>query len=269
VFWIVLKSPGAVLFQIGALTVRWYGLIFALGFIAATAAARKLAVVRKIDPEQFLNCALICFLSGIIGARLYFVALNWEHFSSSPGEILAVWLGGLSIHGGIIGGLIGSLLYCRIASIPIGSTADIFGAVVPLGQAIGRWGNFFNSEAFGRPVSADFPIKLFIPESNRPPDFLQNEYFHPTFLYESVWDLLIFACLYFFLFYKLSKYPGMTFLAYLALYSIGRLFIEPMRLDSIMIGDVAAPYAVSAIMLATSLLGMILLGRRAKPEKAE
>jgi len=231
--------------------------MIALGFLASIPVATKLAQKRGTDPDQFLNALIVSFMGGIVGARLYFVALNLPEFLQHPESILMTWLGGMSIHGGIIGGIIAGGIYTKIAKMPFLSSCDIIGTVLPLGQAIGRWGNFFNSEAFGRPVPEDFPLKLFIPFTSRPEQYANTEYFHPTFLYESIWDLGIFFLLYFFLFDKLKAYPGMTFLAYLALYSIGRMMVESLRLDSIMFGSIQAPYLVSAIILAISVLAIL------------
>lgn len=238
--------------------------MIALGFLASIPIAARLAKRRGIDPDQFLNALIVSFMGGILGARLYFVALNLPEFLQHPESILMTWLGGMSIHGGIIGGIIAGFIYTRFAKMPFLSASDIFGAVVPLGQAIGRWGNFFNSEAFGRPVPDDFPLKLFIPFTSRPEQYANNEYFHATFLYESVWDFGIFLLLYLFLFEKLKDYPGMTFLAYLALYSIGRMMVESLRVDSIMFGTIQAPYLVSAIVFGISVLTMLGLYFRRK-----
>lgn len=253
------QSPGAVLFQLGPLTIRWYGVMIALGFLAATFAASKLCRRWQLNTEGIVNCALICFISGILGARLYFVALSWHHFSHHYGEILATWNGGLSIHGGIIGALIAGIGYCLLSKLPIASTADVLAITAGLGQAIGRWGNFFNSEAFGKPVPLDFPFKLYIPPENRPHGFQNVDFFHPTFLYESLWDLTIFAVLYFLLADRLKAYPGMGFYTYLILYSIGRLLIEPLRTDSIMTGSIPVPIIASVVCLLIGTLGVAWL----------
>lgn len=269
---ITLSSPGAIFVKVGALTIRWYGVMIALGFLAASWAGSRVAKERGIDSEKLVNGLLISFMAGILGARLYFVALNWEAFAARPQEILATWLGGLSIHGGIIGGLIAGVIYCRIAKFSFFDAIDIAGAVMPLAQAIGRWGNFFNSEAFGRPVPDDFPIKLFIPQENRPVDYVSSKYFHATFLYESIWNVVIFAILYFVLFPRLKRLPGMTFLAYIFLYSIGRFLIEPLRTDSIMFGSLPAPSVVSGILIVLAAIAMMFrwaIAKKNSPEPAD
>jgi len=253
------SSPGPIFLQFGPVTIRWYGLMIALGFLAAAYAAKRLAQRWSLDGDKIINGTLLSFIGGILGARLYFVALSWSYFSAHPAEILATWNGGLSIHGGIVGGLIAGTLYCRAQKLPLLTCCDIGGIVTALGQAIGRWGNFFNSEAFGKPVSPDFPLKLYIPMENRPVSYQNAEYFHPTFLYESIWDLTIFCALYFVLADHLRPYPGVAFLAYLGLYSIGRLLIEPLRTDSILVFAMPAPLVVSALCLIVSVVGITLL----------
>src|SRR6185369_3324250 len=170
------QSPGAILIRIGPLAIRWYAVMIATGFLCCGFTASRLAKRWGIDPDEMFNCAVVCFISGILGARLYYVALSWSHFSSNLSEIFAIWNGGLSIHGGIIGGTIAGVIYCWRHKLPTLTVADIVGATIPIAQAIGRWGNFFNSEAFGRPVPDYFPLKLYIPPENRPPKFEGREF---------------------------------------------------------------------------------------------
>ncbi len=245
------------------LTIRWYGVMIALGFLASVFVASHMAKVRGLDSEKVLNMCLSCFIGGIIGARLYFVALNWSsYFTYHWIETFCTWNGGLSIHGGVLGGIIGAIVFCLANKMPLLPCFDIGGTVTVLAQAIGRWGNFFNSEAFGKPVADTFPLKLFIPEESRPMQFHMHSYFHPTFLYESVWNLCLFLLLYFVAWKKLEKFPGMTFMIYVAGYSIGRLIIEPIRTDSIMFMGFPAPILASAFSLAFSVCGMLSLYRK-------
>lgn len=261
-----LQSPGTEILKLGPLTIRWYGLMIALGFLAATYAATKLSKRWEIDPEKIVNLALVCFLSGIIGARLYFVALSWPHYSSHLSEIFfssteGFSIRGLSIHGGIFGAILAGLIYCRREKLPFFRSCDIIASCLPLGQAIGRWGNFFNSEAFGRPVDASFPLKLFIPRNARPAQYERFEFFHPTFLYECVWDLGLFALLYFVIARRFPQYHGLTFFIYIGGYSLGRLIIESLRTDSIMVPGtmIPAPTAMSIALMAVSLMGAIFV----------
>lgn len=239
--------------------IRWYGVMIAFGFLLASFIATRLAKKYGLNAEKLINCGLICFIGGIIGARLYFVALSWPYFQDHLLEICATWKGGMSIHGGIIGGTAFGWLYCRQNNLPVFRYADIICSVLPLGQAIGRWGNFFNSEAFGKPVASNFPLRLFIPTECRPALYAENEYFHPTFLYESVWDFLLFLILSFVILPKANKYSGLAFMLYIAGYSLGRLLIEPLRVDSIMVAGLAAPLVVSAVALFLSSAAALIL----------
>ncbi len=266
---ITLTSPGAIAFHAGPITVRWYGLFITAGFLLAAWAAAKLVKRRSIDVDSWFNLALVGFIGGIVGARLYFVLLSWPIFRAHPSEIFQIWLGGLSIHGGLIGGLLAGYLYCRFARLPFLVCCDIFGAVLPVAQAIGRWGNFFNSEAFGKPVRLDAPLAVQIPLSQRPAGLESYSYFQATFLYESIWDLVIFFILYCFLFEKLKKFPGMNFLGYLLLYSTGRALIEPLRTDSIMVAGLAAPLVVSLLLWVASAIGIFWLWWHYKNQKTK
>ncbi len=265
----VLKSPGPIFLHLGSITVRWYGIMIATGFLCAAYFADRLARRWGLDAEKMVNLSLIAFLGGVLGARLYFVALNLQSYLQRPQDILATWLGGMSIHGGILGGFLVGVICARYMKLQnIRRYADIFGVVIPLGQAIGRWGNFFNSEAFGSPVPASFPLALYIPPEMRPAKYANVEFFHPAFLYESVWDLGIFLLLYFWGADRLKKYPGVCFLVYIALYSLGRLLIEPMRTDSIMAGEVAIPIVASIVCLVGSLAVIPVMVNKAKHEIA-
>jgi phosphatidylglycerol:prolipoprotein diacylglycerol transferase len=218
----------------------------------------KMCKARGLDGDKLINLSLICFIAGVLGARLYYAALNPSYFLLHPGEILATWKGGLSIHGGLIGGIIAAYFYLKKEKLPILAYADILFASIPLAQAVGRWGNFFNSEAFGHPVGDDFFLKLFIPVDSRPMEYRTFSYFHPTFLYESIWNFGLFLLLYFGLAPKAKKYPGMTSCAYLAGYSLGRVLIEPLRVDSIAnYMNIPIPLLVSAGTMGIALCVML------------
>jgi phosphatidylglycerol:prolipoprotein diacylglycerol transferase len=256
------QSPGAILFKLGPLTIRWYGIMVASGFLAATYAASRLAKGRNIDVDKIVNLALACFIGGVIGARLYYVALSWSYFGGHPSEILfspseGFSIRGLSIHGGIFGALIVGVIYCAKAKLPFLKCCDLVSSSLPLGQAIGRLGNFFNSEAFGTPVAPQFPLRLFIPPEARPSKFSNASYFHPTFLYEMIWDLGLFFLLYFVAAPRLQKFPGLTFFLYIGGYSLGRLLIEPIRSDSINMPGMAipAPSLISAALIFVAMIG--------------
>ncbi len=255
-------SPGPFVLQIGPLAIRWYGLLFAVGVLLGTWLAQREAIRRGEDPEQLLNVIVFGVMAGLIGARLYYVLFNWGYYGSRPLKILAVWEGGLAIHGGLLAGGLTAVIYSVRKKLPVLTYLDIMAPSAPLGQAIGRWGNFFNQEAFGIPT--DLPWKLYIEPYHRPPDLTTYEYFHPTFLYESLWNLLVFAILYFLLRRRLQAIPGALLLCYIGLYSVGRFFVEGLRIDSLMLGPLRAAQVMSLILIPLSLVGLVWLRAAAK-----
>jgi phosphatidylglycerol:prolipoprotein diacylglycerol transferase len=253
-------SPGAIAFQIGPLAVRWYGLLIATGVLLGTSLAHREAIRRGQDPDKLLNTIVVAVLCSLVGARLYYVLFNWDYYSGHAGKIPAVWEGGLAIHGGLIAGALATIWYCRHASLSLPVTLDIMAPSVAIGQAIGRWGNFFNQEAFGVPT--DLPWKLYIDPAHRPPFLAGFDYFHPTFLYESLWNLLVFVVLWFGLRRRWESRPGALTLAYLGLYSVGRFFVEGLRIDSLMLGQLRAAQVASVILVRLSIAGLVVLLRR-------
>jgi phosphatidylglycerol:prolipoprotein diacylglycerol transferase len=250
-------SPGPIALQIGPIAIRWYGLLIASAVLLGTSLAHREAMRRGEDPDQLLNVIVLGVISALVGARLYYVLFNWGYYSPRPTKILAVWEGGLAIHGGILGGVLATAMYSLRKKLPLLTYLDIMAPPLVLGQAIGRWGNFFNQEAFGTPTN--LPWKLYIEPYHRPPQLAAFEFFHPTFLYESVWNLGVFVVLYFLLRRRMERAPGALSLCYLGLYSLGRFFVEGLRIDSLMLGPVRAAQVVSFALMATSLLGLAWL----------
>ena len=253
-------SPGAVAFQFGPLAIRWYGILIATGVLLGTTLAHREAIRRRQDPDKILNAIVLTVLVALLGARLYYVLFNWEYYAANPRKVFAVWEGGLAIHGGLIAGALATILYCRRAGLSLPVTLDIMVPGVAIGQAIGRWGNFFNQEAFGAPT--DLPWRLYIDPAYRPQYLASFEYFHPTFLYESLWNLLVFTMLWFGLRKRLDRKAGALTLCYLGLYSIGRYFVEGLRIDSLMLGSFRAAQVASVLLVAGSALGLALMLRR-------
>jgi phosphatidylglycerol---prolipoprotein diacylglyceryl transferase len=258
----MLRSPGPIAVHLGPLTVRWYGLLMAtamgLGLWLAYRDARR----RGLDAEQMLKTAELSLLGGLVGARLYYVVFNLDYYSQFPAKILAVWEGGLAIHGGLIGGLLVGGVYAWVKRLPVLAYLDVVAPSLAIGQAIGRWGNFFNEEAFGTPT--DLPWRLYISPAQRPIQYASEQSFHPTFLYESVWDLLLFIALAFWLRCRLQRAPGALFLAYLGLYSAGRFVTEGLRTDALMLGPIRIAQLVSVVAVVLALVGVPLLLRRAR-----
>jgi phosphatidylglycerol:prolipoprotein diacylglycerol transferase len=258
------RSPGAIALQFGPITLRWYGILMASAMALGLWLAHRDARRRGMDPEPLLRAAELALLGGLVGARLYYVIFNLDYYTQFPMKIFAVWEGGLAIHGGVIGGIILGGGYAWWRGLPLLSYLDVAAPSLILGQAIGRWGNFFNEEAFGTPT--DLPWKLYIPSSQRPAEYLQSEFFHPTFLYESVWDVLVFVLLVRVFRDRLARAPGALFLTYLGLYSVGRFFTEALRTDALMAGHVRVAQLVSVMGVAAALIGVPLLVRRSRAD---
>ena len=254
-------SPGPMLFEWGPFSVRWYGFLIASAVLIGVTLAQYLAHRRGVNPELLSDLALWLVIAAIPSARLYYVAFQWQEYAQQPDQILAIWKGGIAIHGAILGGLVASLLFARLRRIAFWQLADLVAPSLILGQAIGRWGNFFNSEAFGRPT--DLPWKLYIPLERRPAGYESFEYFHPTFLYESGWNIMVFALLIALFFWGLKAKArlkvGTLFLVYLVTYSCGRLWIEGLRTDSLMLGPLRIAQVVSLTQIAIGLFGLIWL----------
>jgi len=249
-------SPGSSL-DLGPIAIRWYGLLIASAILIGASLSQYLAQKRRVNPELLSDLVVWLVVGAIPCARLYYVLFQWNYYRQHPDQIIAIWQGGIAIHGAILGGLLASLIFTRLKQVSFWQVADLVAPSLVLGQAIGRWGNFFNSEAFGRPTN--LPWKLFIPPEQRPPGFESVEYFHPTFLYESLWNLVIFGLLMVLFF----KYPqakrGTLFLVYACTYSLGRLWIEGLRTDSLMLGPLRVAQVVSLIGIALGIAGLTWL----------
>lgn len=257
-------------FQIGNFSLHYYGLTMGLGMLVGILVANKIAqkFYPEIKKEIIFDIAPAIILGAIIGARVYYCLLSLNYYINSPIEALQIWQGGLSIHGGILGGLIAGIIYAKRNNLPILKLCDIFSYGLCIGQAIGRWGNFFNSEAFGKPTNCF--CKLFIPVYARPAKYLNYSFFHPTFLYESICDILIFLIL-FFVIKKIifeaksnpkdkKSYDGVIFFSYLILYSIVRILIEQVRIDSVLnICQIPVAQLVSALIIIISTIFLIFL----------
>ncbi len=253
-------SPGPLVFQLGPLALRWYGLLIALAVLAGLALATRLGKARDIDPTLIGDLLPLLVLGAVLGARLYYVVLEWRQYAANPMDALAIWRGGIAIHGALLGGILTTILFCRWRRQPFWPLLDVLMPAVALGQAIGRWGNFFNSEAFGLPTQ--LPWKLQIPAANRPSEFLDQLYFHPTFLYESVWNLGV--CLLLLLLFRAAgrgriQLPaGALSCVYLMAYSSGRVWIEALRIDPLCLFS-QPPFCAGGIRMA-QLVSLLLIG---------
>ena len=230
----ILQSPGPLLVELGPLAIRWYGLLIAVAVLLGLWVSSQLAKMRGLDPGVISDLLPLIVLSAVIGARLYYVLFEWQQYQINWLEAFQIRKGGIAIHGALLGGSIAVIAYSRWMKLSFWALMDVLLPSVALGQAIGRWGNFFNSEAFGLPTS--LPWKLFIPVANRPAAYLNESWFHPTFLYESIWDLGLFVLL--ILLFRQRRTNGEWLLpkggiscVYALGYSLGRFWIEGLRLD--------------------------------------
>lgn len=232
------SPPSPIIFEAGPLALRYYGLFIALGIAIGTWITGRQLERKGYDGDLALDSLFFAVPPGFVGARLYHVITDWDLYSSDPfPAVFAVWNGGLGIYGAVIGGFLGILVFSWYRDIGALTFAD---AAVPgliLAQAIGRWGNYFNQELFGRPTNLPWAIEI-APE-NRPVRYADAEGFHPTFLYESLWNLLVFlALLWIARRYAERLKAGDMVLIYVSLYSVGRFFVESLRIDpAFIIGD--------------------------------
>jgi phosphatidylglycerol:prolipoprotein diacylglycerol transferase len=259
----VFASPGAIAFEIGPITVRWYGILMATAILVGFWLAHRRALREGLPADELVRAAQWSVVAGLCGARLYEVAFNWDYYGRFPWKIIAVWEGGLAMHGGLIVGPLVGILLARRWRVPIRRGLDVVAPSMVLGQAIGRWGNFFNEEAFGRPT--DLPWKLYISPPHRPPEFRDALFFHPTFLYESLWDALVFAALVWWVRPRVGRYPGAVFFSYVGLYSVGRFFIESLRLDSFWVAGLRVPQLASIVGVLVAAAGLAWACRRSPP----
>lgn len=249
-------SPGAEI-VLGPIRLRWYGLLIASAVLIGVWLAQKIAERKGLNPEIMSDLAIWLVLGAIPAARLYYVLFQWDYYRQNLGETFKIWHGGIAIHGAILGGMLATFIFCRLKKLSFWRLADTVAPSLILGQAIGRWGNFFNSEAFGAPTS--LPWKLFIPLGSRPSGLGNVDYYHPTFLYESLWNLGTFGLL-MVLTYRFTKLKaGSIFLIYAIAYSLGRIWIEGLRLDSLMLGPLRIAQVVSLTGVAFGLSGLVWL----------
>ena len=255
----IIPAPSDIAFNFFGIAVYWYGIIMACAIFISIIVANKLANSLNIasKKDMIIAYAPIIIIFGILGARLYFCLLNPHYYFAHLLEILDIREGGLSVHGSILAGLLCIYLMSRHYKVDFLHIADVFGCATILGQAIGRWGNYFNSEAYGLPVKLQ-SWGLYIPESKRISEYSDFSLFHPTFLYESLLDLIAFFILLFIIRKFGKKYIGLTFFSYFILYSVIRFFIEQLRIDSTLnIGNIPIAIIVSVILFIVGILGSV------------
>jgi len=254
-----------VFIQIGGLPIYWYGVIIAAGLFLGLFIATREADRLGLDKELFIDLIVWAAPISIVFARIYYVIFEWEAYKGGPWwNIFAVWEGGIAIHGALIGAVLTAIVYARIKKVSFWLLADIAAPSLILGQAIGRWGNFMNQEAHGGAISQatydSFHQYL--------PDFIMNQMcidgimYHPTFLYESVWNIIVLILL--LVLRRYNPFRGEVFLSYIVLYSVGRFFIEGMRTDSLYFGFLRQAQLLSLVLIIGAVI-LIIYRRKIKP----
>ncbi|MGZ9168350.1 prolipoprotein diacylglyceryl transferase [Staphylococcus aureus] len=251
---IVFNYIDPVAFNLGPLSVRWYGIIIAVGILLGYFVAQRALVKAGLHKDTLVDIIFYSALFGFIAARIYFVIFQWPYYAENPSEIIKIWHGGIAIHGGLIGGFIAGVIVCKVKNLNPFQIGDIIAPSIILAQGIGRWGNFMNHEAHGGPVSRAFLEQLHLPNFIIENMYINGQYYHSTFLYESIWDVAGFIIL-----VNIRKHLklGETFFLYLTWYSIGRFFIEGLRTDSLMLTSnirVAQLVSILLILISISLI---------------
>ena len=254
-----------VAFSIGSFQVYWYGLIIATGLILALVYAHFSAKRYNVDGSKLMNCVFAGIITGIIGARLYFCIFKWDYYGSHPLEIFWIHEGGLAIYGGIIGALLGGLGVAKIQKMKFMPILDITMVGFLIGQGLGRWGNFFNQEAYGTPTGLPWGMMS---------EGTLGEAVHPCFLYESLWCLLGVAVLHFYGKYR-QRYAGQIFYLYLVWYGFERMIVEGLRTDSLYLPfqlfgmDIRVSQVLSFAIFVTGIVLLIINRKKEDPFYAD
>lgn len=245
--------PNPIAVTIMGIEIRWYGILIATGMLIAGAISYCRAERFSVKKDKIIDIILISIPIGIIGARLYYVIFQWDYYKDNLSEIINVRNGGLAIHGGLIFGMGTAYIMCRLKKINFFDLLDLVIPSVALAQAIGRWGNFFNGEAHGGPTDLPWAITV------------NGEKVHPTFLYESIWCILLFVFLIWIS--RRRKFKGQILMLYGMLYSLERFFVEGLRTDSLMIGMFRQGQVISLLIAICSIIGYVILAKKEKYRK--
>ena len=249
--------------DLGFVQIYWYSITMFLGIVLGITVAYFEIKRKKIDKAKFENMAFYAILFGFIGARIYYVLFNMDYYMKSPIEIVKVWNGGLAIHGGIIGAVFAIYFYCKKNKLSFIEILDICSPGLIIGQIIGRWGNFFNSEAHGGIVAKSFLEKMHLPDFIIDGMYINGNYYHPTFFYESMLNLICFIVL--IVLRKNKKIKVGTIVGiYLIWYGIVRFFIESLRTDSLMLGSFKMAQIIGVPMI---IIGLVLIFTSKKRKK--
>lgn len=234
-------------FKLGPIEIRWYGILITTGIILAFIVVQKEMVKRGMHPDFLTDLLIWAVPIAIISARIYYVIFSWDSYKDNPADMIKIWEGGIAIHGALIGAFLTTYVYTKRKGISFWKVADIAAPGILIGQIIGRWGNFINQEAHGGPVSQSFLENTWIPDWIMQQMTIKGVTYHPTFLYESLWNVV--GLIIILLLRKVRLKRGEMFFFYLTWYSIGRYFIEGMRTDSLYGGDLRAAQIVSILAI--------------------
>lgn len=230
-----------VAFSLLGIDIMWYGILIAIGMVIALYIDMYESERVGLDKDTIIDLAFYIIPLGIVGARIYYVLFSWDQYAANPITAFDIRGGGLAIHGGILAGIITGYVFSRVKKIDFFKLSDVVILGVPLAQSIGRWGNYINKEAHGGPTNLPWGVMV------------DGQKVHPTFLYESVWNLIVFIIL--FRTRKNNKYEGQLLVEYMMLYSLGRFFIEGLRTDSLMFGPIRMAQFISMLGI---IIGIIL-----------
>ena len=262
------EALNPIFLKLGPFTIYWYGVIIAtaifVGLYLATREAERVGIKKDIPTDLLIFAAPIA----IIFARIYYVIFEWERYRGEPlWKFIAVWEGGIAIHGALIGAVLTAIVFARVKNISFWRLADIMAPSLILGQAIGRWGNFMNQEAHGGPVSEAFynSFMQYLPNFIVEQMCIDGVLYHPTFLYESVWNILVLIAL--LVLRKYNPLRGELFLSYIMLYSVGRFFIEGLRTDSLMLFGLLRQAQMLSIVLIIGAIILIVYRRKVSKVK--
>ncbi|CCI87315.1 prolipoprotein diacylglyceryl transferase [Lactobacillus gigeriorum] len=250
-------------FQLGSLSVKWYGVIMAVAIILATTMAISEGKKRQIISDDFIDLLLWAVPLGYVGARIYYVVFEWGYYSQHPDQIIAIWQGGIAIYGGLLAGLVVLLVFCYRRMLPPFLMLDIIAPGVMAAQILGRWGNFMNQEAHGGVTSLAFLQSLHLPKFIIDQMYINGHYYQPTFLYESVLNLLGLILILSLRHRKGLFKQGEVFLFYVIWYAVVRFFVEGLRTDSLYIGGFIRVSQALSLVLFFAGIG-ILIYRRVK-----
>ena len=246
--------------DIGSMTIYFYGIIIAAGLLLAVLYALKRSQQFGLKQDDIIDGVLWIVPLAIVCARIYYCAFSWDSYKNDPISVLYIWKGGIAIYGGVIGAALGVVIHCKVKKMSLPATLDLVALGFLIGQAMGRWGNFFNREAFGAPTQAFLRMGLMNTTTG------EFEYYHPTFLYESLWNAAGFLLLHFLS--KKRQYDGQIALGYVAWYGLGRTVIEGLRMDSLYWGNFRVSQILAAVSCAAAVGVLLFLAFRPHSKEA-